>query len=54
MKERQMSHIMSHYFAPRGRARMYALGMQLAQQYLSPSDKLIGIIGEAGSGKSKM
>ena len=40
MKERQMSHIMSHYFAPRGRGRMYALGMQLAQLYLSPSDKL--------------
>ena len=54
MKERQVSHIMSHYFAPRGRARMYALGMQLAQLYLSPSDKLIGIIGEAGSGKSAL
>lgn len=54
MKERQTSHIMSHYFAPRGRARMYALGMQLAQLYLSPSDKLIGIIGEAGSGKSAL
>jgi hypothetical protein len=33
---------------------MYALGMQLAQQYLSPNDKLIGIIGEAGSGKSAL
>ncbi len=54
MRERQTSHIMSHYFAPRGRARMYALGMQLAQLYLSPSDKLIGIIGEAGSGKSAL
>ena len=54
MKERQMSHIMSHYFAPRGRGRMYSLGMQLAQLYLSPTDKLIGIIGEAGSGKSAL
>lgn len=54
MKERQTSHIVSHYFAPRGRKRMYALGMQLAQLYLSPSDKLIGIIGEAGSGKSAL
>jgi len=33
---------------------MYALGMQLAQLYLSPFDKLIGIIGEAGSGKSAL
>lgn len=28
--------------------------MQIAQQYLSPFDKLIGIIGEAGSGKSML
>ena len=54
MKERQMSHILSSYFAPRGHNRMYALGMQLAQLYLSPFDKLIGIIGEAGSGKSAL
>lgn len=54
MRDRQTSHIVSHYFAPRGRKRMYALGMQLAQLYLSPSDKLIGIIGEAGSGKSAL
>ena len=33
---------------------MYALGMQVAQLYLSPFDKLIGIIGEAGSGKSAL
>ena len=54
MKERQMSHILSSYFAPRGHNRMYALGMQLAQLYLSPFDKLIGVIGEAGSGKSAL
>ncbi len=54
MQERQQSHIISSYFAPRGRRRMYALGMQLAQQYLSPFDKLIGIIGDAGSGKSAL
>lgn len=54
MKERQGSHILSSYFAPRGHNRMYALGMQLAQLYLSPFDKLIGIIGEAGSGKSAL
>ena len=54
MQEFQKNHILSSYFAPRGHARMYALGMQLAQLYLSPFDKLIGIIGEAGSGKSAL
>ena len=54
MQDRQESHILSSYFAPRGHNRMYALGMQLAQLYLSPFDKLIGIIGEAGSGKSAL
>ena len=52
MQERRATHILSSYYAPRGHNRMYALGMQLAQMYLSPNDKLIGIIGEAGSGKS--
>lgn len=54
MVERQDSHVLSSYFAPRGHNRMYALGMQLAQLYLSPFDKLIGVIGEAGSGKSAL
>ena len=54
MQDRQRSHIYSTYFAPRGHGRMYTLGMQLAQLYLSPFDKLIGIIGEAGSGKSAL
>ncbi len=54
MQEIQKNHVMSSYFAPRGHHRMYALGMQLAQLYLSPFDKLIGIIGDAGSGKSAL
>lgn len=54
MQDRQRNHILSSYFAPRGHQRMYTLGMQLAQLYLSPFDKLIGIIGEAGSGKSAL
>ncbi len=54
MDSRQTSHVLSTYFAPRGHTRMYALGMQLAQLYLTPTDKLIGIIGEAGSGKSAL
>ena len=48
------THIMSSYYAPRGAHRMYALGQQIAQLYLNPGDKLIGIIGEAGSGKSAL
>jgi hypothetical protein len=54
MMECQESFIVSSYFAPRGHKRMYALGMQLAQQYLSPFDKLIGIIGDSGAGKSAL
>ena len=54
MLDRQDCHIISSYFAPRGHKRMYSLGMQLAQLYLSPFDKLIGVIGEAGSGKSAL
>ncbi len=48
----QSSHCYSVYFAPRGRDRFFALGMQIAQLYLTPFDKVIGIIGESGSGKS--
>ena len=40
------------YFAPRGKRRLQLLGMHLAQRYLSPSDNLIGFIGDAGAGKS--
>ena len=54
MQDRRANHIMSSYYAPRGHQRMYALGMQIAQMYLNPNDKLIGIIGEAGSGKSAL
>jgi len=48
----QKSHLYSTFFAPRGNDRMADLGMQIAQQYLSPFDKLIGLVGQAGSGKS--
>ena len=54
MAERRPTHILNSYYAPRGAQRMYALGQFLAQMYLSPNDKLIGIIGEAGSGKSAL
>jgi len=54
MLDRKATHILSSYYAPRGHQRMYVLGMQIAQLYLNPNDKLIGIIGEAGSGKSAL
>jgi len=40
------------YFAPRGQARLIELGRSLANRYLAPQDKLIGLIGDAGAGKS--
>lgn len=46
------NHLYSVYFAPRGKKRMTTLGMLLSQRHLSADDRLIGIIGEAGSGKS--
>lgn len=40
------------YFAPRGKKRLLFLGTNLQQRYLSPDDKLIGFLGDAGAGKS--
>jgi len=48
----QKSHLYSIFFAPRGNERMADLGMQIAQQYLSPFDKIVGLVGVSGSGKS--
>jgi len=48
----QKSHLYSTFFSPRGNERIADLGMQIAQQYLSPFDKIIGLVGQAGSGKS--
>ncbi len=42
----------SVYFAPRGYARMIQIGHYIAQRHLFAMDKLIGVIGDAGSGKS--
>ena len=50
----QRNLIQTSYFAPRGKDRMYDLGMQMGQMYLSPYDRLIGFIGDAGSGKSAL
>ncbi|AET70636.1 hypothetical protein Desor_5256 [Desulfosporosinus orientis DSM 765] len=40
------------YFAPRGKKRLLFLGSNITQRYLSPEDKLIGFVGDAGAGKS--
>ena len=48
----QQSLMYAVYFAPRGKQRLMNLGHQLAQRHLMPTDKLIGVIGEAGAGKS--
>lgn len=42
------------YFAPRGRERLLFLGEQIAQRHLNYSDRLVGIVGDAGSGKSSL
>lgn len=42
----------SVYYAPRGEARLILLGSVIAENFLSPDDKLIGVIGDTGSGKS--
>ncbi len=48
------THILSSYYAPRGHQRMYETGSHIAQMYLNANDKLIGIIGDSGSGKSAL
>ena len=54
MPKSRPTHLLSSYYAPRGAHRMQDLGQQVAQMYLNPNDKLIGIIGESGSGKSAL
>ena len=44
----------SQYFAPHGRERLLFLGEQIAQRHLTYTDRLIGIVGDAGSGKSSL
>lgn len=51
IREMSMYHV---YFAPRGKERLLLLGDQLSQRHLSYNDRLIGIVGDAGSGKSSI
>ena len=48
----QRNHLYSVLLSPRGAPRMVDQGKQIAQQFLSPFDSLIGLIGDSGSGKS--
>jgi len=40
------------YFAPRGKTRIVELGRSISHRYVDPMDKLIGLVGDAGAGKS--
>ena len=42
----------SVYYAPRGKDRLMFLGNNISQIHLHANDKLIGLIGDAGAGKS--
>ncbi len=42
----------SVYYAPRGKDRLIVLGNNISQKYLNASDKLVGMVGDAGAGKS--
>lgn len=44
--------VQAAYYAPRGRKRLMHLGMLISQRYLGAEDRLIGVIGDAGAGKS--
>lgn len=46
--------IASQYYAPRGKERLIFLGEQISQRHLQFTDRLIGIVGDAGSGKSSL
>ncbi|MEA4948993.1 MAG: alanine-tRNA synthetase second additional domain-containing protein, partial [Petrimonas sp.] len=46
--------VSSQYFAPRGKERLMFLGEQISHRHLNYSDRLIGIVGDAGAGKSSL
>lgn len=46
--------VSSQYFAPRSKRRLMFLGEQISQRHINYSDRLIGIVGDAGAGKSSL
>lgn len=53
-KRLQEHWVSTQYYAPRGKERLLTLGEQLAHFHLSFTDRLIGFIGDSGSGKSSL
>lgn len=52
---RVQEHLVStQYYAPRGKERLLTLGEQIAHTHLSFTDRLVGFIGDSGSGKSSL
>lgn len=52
---RLQEHVVStQYYAPRGKERLLMLGEQIAHSHLSYTDRLVGFIGDSGSGKSSL
>ena len=51
---RHECNLYNFFYAPRGNRRMMELGKKIAQMYLNPFDRIIGIIGAKDSGKSMM
>lgn len=46
--------VQAQYYAPRGKERLLTLGEQLSHLHLSFTDRLVGFIGDSGSGKSSL
>lgn len=46
--------VSSQYYAPRGKERLLYLGEEISRRHLGYRDKLIGVVGDAGSGKSSL
>lgn len=46
--------VSSQYFAPRGKERLMFLGEQISHRHLNFGDRLIGVVGDAGAGKSSL
>ena len=46
--------VSSQYFAPRGKERLMFLGEQISHRHINYDDKIIGIVGDAGAGKSSL
>ncbi len=46
--------VSSQYFAPRGKERLMFLGEQISHRHINHDDRIIGIVGDAGAGKSSL